>query len=218
MKTTLLISLVLSSTLLCAQDSKTILGPVVKSEFNFTTELQQGESNSTVMQNHVAVPLGVMLSHKRAHLGYDFSVLFSGAKYDINYVSGTNTFNRSEIKFIEYNANVNFFPGAGSSDTRGFLFAGAQLLSKRYGVNYFVNNILSNAIWPQNAFMLQMGAGADFSISKTLELRMFGGVRMNPSAQKVVYDRALNQLFLGATLGFSLDGNGKSKALRCFQF
>jgi len=144
----------------------------------------------------------------------DFSLLLSRAKYDVGYKIANVEMVSADIRFTQFNANLNYIINPKAYNTKVFAFGGIQYLYRRWGEENYINDVIANSYWPTNRIQTQMGIGAKIYSTSSLVFQPFVGMRMNNKKQ-LIYDTQNNQLFIGFILGIKSVKTKKRNYNKC---
>jgi hypothetical protein len=191
-------------------------GLIIRKDLNIfkIPNMSNGKSSSLELQPDIG--FGTHISKKYKLYGWSAEIILTQASYQINYSSGSNIFQKSDLWLINSQAQIEYF----FNKKNLFLFGGSQLCTRRYGKEYFIDGVVSNSIWPKNRVFLQIGLGNDFRINNLGQIRFLTGLRFNPNQKLLLYDRLINQLFAAAVVRFKMSGFRKKKAStsECYSF
>lgn len=192
-------------------------GLTSRAEWNSFERQGTDGSIQKVLQTTPGSALGLVVGQSFGQRFFgELGVLTSKSNYLVNQAVGPAVFQKAELHFIQTNATINFWMGK-DRGFRMYSFGGLQHLYRRWGAEYYSQSVISGSRWPNQRIQFQAGLGAKLAISDNWNLRVFGGLRYNPS-HKLIYDNAMNQLFFGATLTYSWVKAKKSMIYRCPSF
>jgi hypothetical protein len=208
--------LLLQGTALFGQYKKLHVGIALREDVQLAARggtAESPESNARIQQR-IASGIGVFANRRSLTWGWNASVILTGARYKPEIRSGTRSLDEADLKFTQVNLSAVFFPGGRSF----FLEAGPQWLHRRYGTEFYTVGITDNSYWPKNRLMFNMGAGTELEINGNTYCRFSAGLRINPAANRVVYDNSINQIWASASIGLFQTGkkSGAKTTKNCY--
>ncbi len=199
-----------------SQETKFGIGVIAKAGMNqYRTTNGSENTFATYRSDYIQTGLGF---HSYYHLYknwmVDGSLLFSRAKYQPDLIQGIATFRSADIRFTEFNVNLNYFLNSDDKKTRWFVYTGAQLLFRRWGIERYVNKVIPQSYWPDFRWQYQTGFGCKIHLNNHKYLMPFMGIRLSDT-KTLIYDTRMNQIFIGAALGLNFKGGNKDRYKKC---
>lgn len=191
-------------------------GVISKLEFNkFKTNFQSESIVKNEIQTTPMPAIGAYISQSLGNkLFMDFSLLISRAKYDVGYKIANVEMVKADIRFTQFNANLNYIVNPKAYKTKLYAFGGVQNLYRRWGEENYINEVIANSYWPTNRLQTQLGLGAKIYSNSSIIFQPFVGLRMNNKNQ-LIYDTQNNQIFMGIVIGIKAIKNKKRNYNKC---
>ncbi len=208
--------IVLISVIISAKGQTWYSGLILREDLNIFKLPNISGKQISELELQPGIGIGTHFAKRNKLIGWSADLFLTRASYELNYSSGGNIFEKSELWLLNSQGQIEYFP----NNKNLFTFGGIQLSTRRYGKEYFIDGVVPNSIWPKNRAFFQMGLGNDFNVNNIGQIRFLAGLRFNPNDNFLLYDKLINQVYASAVFRFKISGlrKIKSKTSECFSF
>lgn len=173
----------------------------------------------TELQDQVFTAIGLQLNYITDNgLMIQNTVHLSRAKYMVNYQDNSSQFLDADIRFTEWDIHLCALLNK-TGTYRPYIGLGPELLFRRWGEERYINSIIPGTYWPNLRVSAQAVAGLLMGNPGEKWLNVYAGLNLNPN-KNLPYDTFINQVFLGLSVGKSIEFKRNKRASRkkCFNF